>query len=474
MIEITPYRNDNIAVFGLGKTGRSVIEALHAGHARIYAWDDNTASREALFADNTAETILLKESVHLQPPETFPWDSLKALVLSPGIPLTHPKPHPIVTMAQQVGCPVIADIELLYQTNPRSHYIGITGTNGKSTTTTLIGHIFKHCQLRHQVGGNLGTPVMDLDPLAEDGTYILELSSFQIDLLDKTACNTAILLNISPDHLDRHGTIEHYCNVKKRIFTNQAPDSVAIIGVDDAFSKTVFDEIHAERQGKYVIPISCKTPVESGVSVIDNVLYDNIEGSPKEYSLGTLPYLLGSHNQQNIAAAYAACRHSAMRPEAIIQAIQSFTGLIHRLQHVSTLEGITFINDSKATNADSTAKALEALDTVFWIAGGRPKEGGIHSLEPYFSKIQQAFLIGEAQDSFSQTLGNKVSHQICGDLDTAFKQAHAAAKAFGKPCIILFSPACASFDQYQNFEQRGEAFCKLVAAMSPLAVENAS
>lgn len=439
-------------MFGLGKTGQATARALTVHGAKVIAWDDGAPGREA-FAKAVPE-------VRLQEPRDWPWASLDAVVLSPGVPLTHPQPHAVVTLAKKHGVPVTGDIELLWQQHPDADYIGITGTNGKSTTTTLIGHIFLHCNKRVAVGGNLGTPVLALPDMDEGGTYILELSSYQLDLCNELRLDIALLLNFSPDHLDRHGSMAGYIAAKRRIFNNQTGRDVAVIGVDDADAKAMYDALKKTHPGR-VVPISARGAVKSGVYVQDGILVDATGARELRFDLRGIKALQGEHNWQNAAAAYAVCAMYNLPSDVIYAAMQTFAGLDHRMQWLGSIRGVQYVNDSKATNADAAEKALKTYDAIYWIAGGVAKEGGIESLAPYFGKIRHAYLIGQAAEEFAKTLDGKVAYTISETMDQAVAAASAAAP---EGACVLLAPACASFDQYPNFEARGAHFKQLVAA----------
>jgi UDP-N-acetylmuramoylalanine--D-glutamate ligase len=351
----------------------------------------------------------------------------------------------VVEHARKHNCPIIGEVELLQQQCPKATYVGITGTNGKSTTTALIGHILEMAGKNVQVGGNLGVPALALEPLGKDGIYVLEMSSYQLDLLDKTRFDVALLLNITPDHLDRHGTMENYIAAKMRIFEGATHQ---IRGVSLEHS-----------------PEKSSLPGLSGQSIEADMDHPNKSGGDGG-GVGELlplpPTLAGTHNLQNAMAAQAACQTLGVADEIITQATQTFPGLPHRMQWLGEIEGVTFVNDSKATNAEATANALRTYDDIYWILGGKAKAGGIESLEPFFSKICGAYLIGEAQEEFAKTLElHKVPHQRCNILGAAFTQATTQALQ-AKKGVVLLSPACASFDQFPNFMVRGEAFCQLV------------
>lgn len=447
MITVSEYKDQVVGVFGLGKAGNAAIASLVAGGAKVFAWDDQppSAIKDVSIADY----------------KDWPWAEMKALVLSPGVPLTHPHPHKVVDLAYQHHVPVIGDVELLYCACPQAKYIAITGTNGKSTTTTLIGHILKSCGVKTEIGGNLGTPALALTPLGNDGVYVLELSSYQLDLVKNTHFNVAVWLNISPDHIDRHGSLTGYIQAKLNIFDRQELHDTAIVGMDDAHSR----QMVAENQAGFarLVPVSSQTRLDKGVFVENGILHDGAFTA----DLRAIVTLTGRHNWQNAAAAYAAAKAIGLKPDDIYNAMKSFGGLRHRLQLVATMNGVRFINDSKATNADATSNALAPYEHIYWILGGKQKEGGIESLAEYFPKVAHAFLIGEAEDAFARTLEGKVSYTRCKTLETAVKRASEMAFAGGlKDAVVLLSPACASFDQWKNFEQRGDAFCQMVESMS--------
>jgi UDP-N-acetylmuramoylalanine--D-glutamate ligase len=369
---------------------------------------------------------------------------------------------------------VLGDIELLARACPEARFVAVTGTNGKSTTTALIGHICVSAGRKTEIGGNLGTPALALAPLGSDGIYVLEVSSFQLDLTETAAFDVAVLLNLSPDHLYRHGGMDGYVAAKRRIFRNQAGDQTAVVGVDDAYSRRLYEEIQREGRQK-VVPVSALGKLDAGVGVEDGVLYDASTGTARRVmDLKAVPRLPGVHNWQNCAAAYAAAKALGIESAAIEDAIFSFPGLPHRQELVGTIEGVRFINDSKATNADAAARALACYDTVYWIAGGRPKEGGITTLGAWFPRIVHAFLIGEAEAEFAATLEGRVPYTRCGHLAAAVRLAAAQARADKREgAVVLLSPACASFDQWENFEARGDGFRRLVAALSEEAAGRA-
>lgn len=426
------------AVVGMGKTGRATAAALRDSGATVVTWDDKNAGPDETHYDR------------------WDWAGLDAIVMSPGIAWYHPQLHPIAVLAKQHEVPFIGDIELLYLAQPEAKYIAITGTNGKSTTTTLIAHILKENGVASCVGGNLGTPVLDLPEMGAGGTYVLELSSYQLDLVQTTRFQIALLLNLSPDHIDHHGSMERYIAAKKHIFDRQTKKDVAIVGVDDSLSDGLAKEMRALKR-QCVIPIGTRDKLASGVHVTGGMLVNSFALKEDRGDLRPIKSLQGEHNWQNAAAAYAACFAHGLSHTQIMTAMESYPGLKHRMQWLGEINGVQYVNDSKATNADAAEKALKTYDHIYWIAGGVAKEGGIEPLRPYFPKIKHSYLIGEAAAEFAETLkGTTVT--MAGTLDAAFAQ---AVKDAPKGSAIVLSPACASFDQYPNFEVRGDAFIAL-------------
>lgn len=437
-------------VLGLGRSGLAAAAALREGGAAIVTWDDDTKARERA----------KMEGFPVMDPETIDWSNVDALVPSPGIPLTHPEPHPAVAKARAARCEIFGDIELLVRTQPEARYVGVTGTNGKSTTTALIGHLLKEGGKRIEMGGNFGAPALGLAPLGREGIYVLELSSFQIDLMQSRCLDIAVLLNITPDHLDRHGGLEGYIAVKQRIFNLLREQATAVIGIDDPHARAIRESLSGKMK---VVPISGHDALPRGVSAAGGTLVEKLDATVPAVDLKRLPALHGEHNWQNAAAAWAAVRAVGLRSEYAARGLESFPGLPHRQELVAIVNGIRYVNDSKATNATAAAKALQSFDAIYWIAGGRPKADGIATLEPYFPRIRHAFLIGEATEAFANTLEDKVAYSRSNDLATAVQAAHEMAEAKGdQTAVVLLSPACASYDQWKNFEARGDAFRSLV------------
>jgi UDP-N-acetylmuramoylalanine--D-glutamate ligase len=456
MIAADGFRGEKVAVMGLARSGLAAAAALKAGGAEVLAWDDAEPRRDAA----------RDAGVPLVDLASAPFTAIRALVLSPGIPHTFPKPHPVAALARAAGTPIIGDIELLARAVPEARFVGITGTNGKSTTTALIGHILASAGRPVQAGGNLGTAALTLERLGPDGIYVLEMSSYQLELLETLGFDVAVWLNLTPDHLDRHGGMSGYIAAKRRIFRPGAKPQAAIVGVDDAPSRDVAEQLSRENTWK-LTRISVISRATGGVFVVDGQLVDDSgRSAEKVIDLTRLSRLPGQHNWQNVAAAYAAARALGLGRDEIVAAIASFPGLAHRQEPIATVDGIRYINDSKATNADATEKALACYDSIYWIAGGIAKEGGIGSLAPYFPRIRHAFLIGEAAADFAAMLNGHVPYIRCGTLENAVGAARRVARMDGaKDAVVLLSPACASFDQFRDFEARGDAFRRLVLAL---------
>ncbi|MDD9879058.1 MAG: UDP-N-acetylmuramoyl-L-alanine--D-glutamate ligase [Magnetovibrio sp.] len=456
MIEVFPFAGYPVAVFGLGRSGLATAVALVESDAEVWAWDDNEDARERAADEGVPLVDLYK----------CDWSELTSLVVSPGVPLHHPAPHPVVELAAKANCEIIGDIELLARTQRWCNYIGITGTNGKSTTTALLGHIMQVSGREAEVGGNLGIPALSLDPLGPEGTYVLEMSSYQLELTVSVTFDVAVLLNLSADHIDRHGDMDGYIAAKRLIFHRQTKPRAAVVGIDDDFCRAIVEELKAADE-QVVIPVSGKSRAHGGVYAVDGILIDDTEGTETPVcNLKQNPTLTGAHNWQNAAAAYAAAKTAGVAPHAIMACLQSYPGLVHRQEPVVIVDGVAYVNDSKATNADAAARALDCYPDIYWIAGGRPKDGGLGACLEHLGQVRHAFLIGEAAMAFSQALDGKVPFTVSGELAAAVEQAHAQAKKDGadQP-VVLLSPACASFDQFEDFEARGDAFKDLVEAI---------
>lgn len=450
MITLSKYRNKNVAVFGLGKTGLSAIECLLNSEAKVYAWDDND--------NQVTSTKKVFGECNFIPPKEYRWEEVSAIVLSPGVPLLYPEPHWIVKLARRFKCPITSDIELFLETQGADRkVIGVSGTNGKSTTTSIIGHILKSAGKKVEIGGNLGFPVLSLNPDAE--IYVIELSSYQLDLLDDKNLDIfiSVLLNITPDHLDRHGCMESYIAAKMKLINMS---KVAVIGCDNEITGQIFTDFTGNK-----IPIAgqkVSNPEINSILLKEGVILDGLDlldfGEPLHLDKGKINLI---SNAENIGAAYAACKILKIDKRVIFDGIKSFTGLKHRNEFLGQIKNVKFVNDSKATNAASSEKAILSYLNFYWIVGGISKEGGIEPLRNHFPRIAKAFLIGESSEAFSNTLRNEVEITMCGNLENAFQLAYREALSEESEIVILLSPACASFDQWKNFEDRGEAFCKM-------------
>ena len=452
MIDLAVLEGSSFVVLGLARSGLATVRALKAAGIECVAWDDNAASREAA----------AQAGARVTDPATIDWAGITALVISPGIPSTLPVPHPVAVAARAAGKPIICDVELLARAQPEATFVAITGTNGKSTTTALIGHILQQAGLRCQVGGNIGRGALDLDPLGKGGLYVLELSSYQLELLQTFRANVAVWLNITPDHIDRHGDLAGYVAAKKNIFARQRAGDCAVIGVEDEPSREGERQI-AARPGIACIPVALDRPVANGISYRAGLLVD-ADGYTVDFSdVLTLP---GDHNAQNAACAWAVCRWLDVPRETIVAGMKTYAGLPHRQERVAAVGNIVYINDSKATNADATARALSSYDDIYWILGGQAKEGGVAPLASYFDRIRHAFLIGEATELFAGQLEGNLPFSRCGDLQSALDAAHAMAQREAKgPAVVLLSPACASWDQWKSYEHRGDAFRAMARAL---------
>lgn len=487
MIEATTFAGNTVAVFGLGGSGRAAARALAAGGANVAAWDDSASARDAAAEDGTALVNL----------EDADWSQFAALVLAPGVPLTHPQPHWTVERARKEGVEVIGDVELFCRERaaraPDSAFIAITGTNGKSTTTALIAHLIGELGFDVQMGGNIGKAILTLEPPAQNRVYVIEMSSYQIDLTPSLHPSVGVLLNVTPDHIDRHGTIERYASIKERLV---AAADAAVVGIEDAWTADVAARL--EDTGKlYAISAGRGSSLVPRLYAIGQSLFvhetsGTYATSEEIARLSGIPSLRGAHNVQNALAALAALKalqdlaergqvvlldtggdktRRIWDPKRLRDGLKTFPGLAHRMEQVAQVGSILFINDSKATNADSADKALASFQgDIYWIAGGRPKAGGITTLKPHFGRIRRAYLVGEAQDEFARTLEGHVDFVRCGTLENAVEAAAGdAALAPGREAVVLFSPACASFDQFRNFEERGDSFRRIVETLPGIA-----
>lgn len=462
MIPVRGFEGKTVAVFGLGRTGLTAARALIAGGANVALWDENEASRQAAAA----------EGLNVVDLTTADWSGFDALMLSPGVPLTHPAPHWTVDKAKAAGVEILGDIELFARTiaaspaHKRPKVIAVTGSNGKSTTTALIGHVFGAAGRDVRIGGNIGFGVLGLDDMHGGAVYVLELSSYQLDLTSSLKPDVAVLLNISPDHLDRHGGMDGYVAAKRRVLLNQGKGDTAVVGVDDAWCQRIVTEITAANR-RTVWPISASRSMGRGVYALQGVLYDGAGERVVEVAdLTRARSLPGRHNWQNAAAAYAAARALGLSADDAAMGLMSFPGLAHRMETVGALGRVRFVNDSKATNADAARQALSSYPKVYWIAGGRAKDGGIDDLADLYGRVAKAYLVGEAAAEFAERLKGHAPAVVSGDIETAVTQAYADAAASDEDAVVLLSPAAASFDQFNDFEERGEAFRTAVRGLA--------
>ncbi len=436
MITSDLWRGKRFAVLGLARSGAATVRALVASGAEVLAHDDDWG-RVAAIRDSSVEGSQL----FIDDFTDWDWEDIDidALVVSPGVPLNT---NPTAIAAKAAGMPVIGDIELFAQARaalPPHKVVGVTGTNGKSTTTALIHHILQTAGIPSLMGGNIGLPILSAEPLPEGGVYVLELSSYQIDLTFSLDCEVAVLLNITPDHLDRYDGFEAYAAAKARLFAMQSASHDAIISIFDAPSAAIACSLSA--RGEHL------TKIASGFCMDQS----------------RWPSLQGPHNAQNALAAINACEALGVPNAAIDRGLESFKGLAHRMETVAVRGGVTFVNDSKATNPESTAPALAAFDRIHWIVGGRAKSPSLDACKPGLPHVRAAYTIGEAGQQFCELLTGVVPVAYCVSLDRAVAQAAEAAQPGD---TVLLSPACASFDQFRDFEARGDAFRAAVEALA--------
>lgn len=423
--------NKKIGIFGLGISGVSSFDFLKEQTQKIICWDDSEANRNKV------------EQQYLLPLSDSVWQTLDMIIISPGIPSS----HAIFSLASKYNILISSDIEVFLETNYDSEIIVITGTNGKSTVTSLIGHILQGSKLDYHIGGNIGLPVLSLPQHAKG--YILELSSFQLDLLSSVNPTIAVLLNLAPDHLDRHGTYPAYCQAKEKALLG---DGLKIIGTNSEDSKKLYHKLNNSGE-KNLIPINLLT----GIYCDSTKLMDNFFDI-KSYDLSELKNLSGQHNYENIASAFAVCRALGVDGKTIIKHISSFNGLAHRMQFIGAHKHISFYNDSKATNVSSAIASLSALDNIFWISGGVFKEENLLAIDKFLKNIKKAYLFGKSRVLFKEYLEGKIDYVSCETMEEALNAAVNDAILEKKPANILLAPACASFDQFNNFEDRGNKF----------------
>lgn len=465
MIPVRGYEGHSVAVLGLGRSGLATARALQAGGAVPVCWDDNEAAQVAAMAEGFLVADLHKDKN---------WEGIGCLVTSPGIPHLYPAPHPVIVKAWDMGAVVDNDIGLFFRSYGTPEWdefdvlprvVCVTGSNGKSTTTALIHHVLEEAGRNVQMGGNIGRGVLDLEPASDGQITVLELSSYQTELARSLGPDIAVFMNLSPDHLDRHGGMGGYFAAKARLFTAGGPDR-SIIGVDEVEGQSLAAQLReTQGSGEPVIRMSSGRKLQGdgwNVFARKGFLAEWRKGRQvASIDLRGIRGLPGAHNHQNACAAYAVCRSIGLAPRNIEDHLRSYPGLPHRCQVIAEKNGVLFVNDSKATNADAAEKALGAFRNIHWIAGGQPKEGGIAGLAPLFDRVKRAYLIGEAADTFADQLGD-TDYVVSAELDLAVAEAAAAAEAGD---VILLAPACASFDQFASFEARGDAFVAAVTAL---------
>ena len=475
----TLFAGRRFAVLGLGRNGLPAAQTLAAMGAHVTAWDDSETSRSGALlplprGEGRGEGAGTRPHEGARPPLTQPSPqgeglhlrdpssdiaTYDALILSPGIPHNLPAPHPTAAAAIAAGVPVWSDAELLYQAvraaGSHARFVGITGTNGKSTTTALVAHILASAGLSVQAGGNLGPAALALPLLDHNGLYILEMSSYMLERIERLRFDAAVMLNLSPDHLDRHGAMAGYAAAKRAIFDRQELGDLAVVGTDDAPSRAMAADLAA---------ITISGEHEADVWFDAAMLRD---ASGPIVAMAEARALPGRHNAQNAAAAAAGALHVGLDRQQIAAGLRSFPGLPHRQQLVATLGGVAYVDDSKATNADAAARALGCYGRIVWIAGGVAKAGGIAPLAPFFPRIAHALLIGQDGPALASQLG-AVPHDVVGTLEHAVAAAREAARRTGAE-VVLLSPACASFDQFSGFEARGRRFAELVHALTEQA-----
>lgn len=464
MIPVQGVENQVIAVLGLGRSGQATVAALQAGGAEVVVWDDGADARAQAQADGLELRDLTRDAA---------WQDVSALIVSPGISHLYPKPHPAIAAAYAAGVPVDNDIGLFFRSFALREWdqfdviprvIAVTGSNGKSTVTALIHHILDQAGRPCQMGGNIGTGALSLMPAENGGVVVLELSSYQTELARSLTPDVAVFTNLSPDHLDRHGGMGGYFAAKRRLFSEGGPDR-AIIGVDEPEGRFLANQLTVSAADDRVIRISSGQKLDNpGWSVFARKGFLAEFRKSRQIAsidLRSVTGLPGDHNHQNACAAYAACRALGIAPRVIEAAFHSFQGLPHRSQTVAEINGVRWVNDSKATNTDAAAKALQAFDRIRWIAGGLGKDGGIADLQPHLGRVVKAYLIGHSARDFALQIG-QTPHEVLTTLAEAVARAHAEAEPGD---TVLLAPAAASFDQYPNFEKRGEDFISLVQAL---------
>ncbi len=440
-----------VLVYGLGSSGRAVVEKLSEVGQLVWAWDDGEG--------NVPPEIMARPNVLRRQPTGAEWPDVQAVIKAPGIDMH----SPLIAAAREVGVHVMGEVDLLWRRAHQSGsiWLGITGTNGKSTTTSLIGHVLKEAGKKVAMGGNLGTPALYLPDVGAGGFYVLELSSYQLELMQEMAADGAVFLNLTPDHLERHGTMEAYRAAKLKLFEMAKPTASKVLGTDQAVLAEIAPRLSATTISSHV---SAPGPVPD-FTIREDKLF---QGSTAVLNLADFPNLPGPHNAQNIMAAYALLVPRWLSAAEFTAGAKTFKGLPHRLEQVGTLQGIRFLNDSKATNGDSAVFALQSYSHIYWICGGKPKTDGLGPCLQHLGAVRAAFTIGEAGPAFAATLNAHGTPAFdCKTMEVAVAQAYQAARTEGLTgAVVLLSPACASFDQFRNFEHRGDVFANCVRALA--------
>ncbi len=451
MIIARSFLNKTVAVMGLARSGKAAIESLVLGGARVLAWDDDPKKREEISG----------VGVEIRDLHGINFKDIDALVLSPGIPHSFPKPHPVAAKAKTSGVPIIGDIDIFAQNSRNTPVIGVTGTNGKSTTASLIGHLLSHSNISNEVAGNIGRPVLEISLDPGPDFIVLELSSYQLELSPSLGCSIAVLLNITPDHLDRHGGMDGYVRAKRRIFDKLIYDPKIIIGIDDQITRSIYQQLKHETDFS-VIPISGYEIPKEGVGVKSGNLRSRLPNTPKcEINLKRMKTLIGGHNYQNAAAAVAIALSLGVEQPEIEFALQCFKGLPHRQELVRKLFGVNFINDSKATNFDATERALSSFKSLS--KNDRITKSFLKKLE----NVEHAFFIGSSENEFFDFFKDSTPCTKCSSLEIAVKRAVFAACSEKKENpVVLLSPAAASFDQFESYEERGDQFKSIVSSLN--------
>ncbi len=459
MIPVPGYEGDTVAILGLGRSGLTAARALRAGGAQVVAWDDGAEGRASAAAEGFALRDLTK-------PEAL--EGVVVLVTSPGIPHLYPAPHPAIRAAWEAGVAVDNDIGLFFRSmghdGEAPQVVCITGSNGKSTTSALLHHILTQAGRQAHLAGNIGRGVLDLDPLGEEDIVVLELSSYQTDLARALTPDIGVFTNLSPDHLDRHGGPGGYFAAKRRLFAEGGPDR-CVIGVDEDEGRYLANQLQEAKGDDRVIRVSTGRLSGPGWTVTTKKGWLSETRKARQVAsvdLRDIAGLPGRHNRQNACAAWAAARALGLAPREIEAGLRSYPGLPHRSQRIAERSGVAFVNDSKATNVDAAAQALQAFPRIRWICGGLMKEGGLGGLAPHLGRVARAYVIGREAAAFALALGSGVEAEVCTDMATAVRRASADAEPGD---TVLLAPAAASFDQYDNFERRGEDFAARVAAL---------